>query len=123
MAPGWRSDEIPSMKTLRTLVPGILVAAACLVAPSFAQPAVDGQWHYLVQPYVMFPNMKGETGIGDSMRVHVDEDPQDIFDNLQMGAMFYAEARNDTWTFSTDLLYMDLGSEISNDQPGLNPAL
>jgi len=106
------------MNTTRILAPlGLLASLGANPAP--AQQAPDGQWHYLVQPYIMFPNMKGETGIADAVRVHVDEDPQDIFDNLQMGAMFYAEARNDTWTFSTDLLYMDLGSEMRTDQPGL----
>lgn len=83
---------------------------------AFAQGAADG-WHYLVQPYVMFPNMKGETGIGNLPPVGVDEDPSDIFDNLQMGAMLFAEARNDTWAFSSDLLYMDLGSGIVADGP------
>jgi len=83
-----------------------------------AQDAPDGRWHYLIQPYAMFPNMKGETGVAGLQPIHVDEDPQDIFDNLQMGAMFYAEARNDDWTFSTDLLYMDLGSGHSIDEPG-----
>jgi opacity protein-like surface antigen len=101
-----------------------ITAAAILLSslgtvPAGAQQPPDGQWHYLVQPYIMFPNMKGETGVGDIVRVHVDEDPQDIFDNLQMGAMFYAEARNDSWTFSTDLLYMDLGVGMSTDEPGI----
>jgi hypothetical protein len=101
------------------IVASLIVASCCPVAPAFAQSMPDGQWHYLVQPYAMFPNMKGETSVAGLQPIHVDEDPQDIFDNLQMGAMFYAEARNDTWTFSTDLLYMDLGAEMSSDGPAL----
>jgi hypothetical protein len=85
--------------------------------PAFAQNAPDGQWHFLAQPYAMFPNMKGETGIADLPAVPVDEDPQDIFDHLQMGAMLYLEARNDQWTFSSDLLYMDLGADIGGGDP------
>ena len=61
----------------------------------------------------MFPNMKGETGIGELPPVHVDEDPQDIFDNLQMGAMLFLEARNDQWAFSSDVLFMDLEADIA----------
>jgi hypothetical protein len=118
MASGLHTKEIPAMNTPRSLAP-LIVLASLGATSATAQQAQDGQWHYLVQPYIMFPNMKGETGIADSVRVAVDEDPQDIFDNLQMGAMFYAEARNDDWTFSTDLLYMDLGAEISNNQPGI----
>jgi len=86
------------------------------MSPSHAQDA-GGGWHYLVQPYAMFPNMNGETGIGDLPTIPVDEDPQDIFDNLQMGAMLYLEARNDSWTFSSDVLYMDLGSDIGGGDP------
>jgi hypothetical protein len=91
-----------------------VAAMACLSLslPALAQNASDGQWHYLVQPYAMFPNMKGETGIANVPTIPVDEDPQDIFDHLQMGAMLYLEARNDGWTFSSDLLYMDLGSDV-----------
>ena len=98
-----------------------LTTLASLVAgpAAYAQDAPDGRWHYLVQPYVMFPNMKGETGIRNLPPVHIDESPSDIFENLQMGAMFYAEAQNDHWTFSTDTLYMNLGADMSTNEPGL----
>lgn len=94
---------------LRTAIPWLLFAAA---ANAHAQDAPDGGWHFLVEPYAMFPNMKGETGIGNLPPVHVDEDPQDIFDNLQMGAMLFIEARNDNWAFSSDVLFMDLAADI-----------
>src|SRR5262245_34592288 len=74
--------------------------------------AQDSGWHYLIEPYVMFPNMKGETAIGNVPPVGVDEDPQDIFENLQIGAMLYFEAHNDQWAFSSDVLYMDLEADI-----------
>src|SRR5690348_10064025 len=90
---------------VRIVFPWLLLAAA---AGARAQGAPDDGWHFLVEPYAMFPNMEGETGIGNLPPVHVDEDPQDIFDHLQMGAMLFFEARNDRWAFSTDLLYMDL---------------
>jgi len=83
-------------------------------AAANAQIAPDGSWHYLAQPYAMFPNMHGKTGIADLPTVPVDEDPGDIFDHLQMGAMLYLEARNDHWAFSSDVLYMDLGSDIES---------
>jgi hypothetical protein len=95
---------------VRTMVPWLFFPA--LASTAGAQGAPDGGWHFLVEPYVMFPNMKGETGIGNLPPVHVDEDPQDIFDNLQMGAMLFLEARNDKWAFSSDLLYMDLAADI-----------
>ena len=94
---------------VKTVFPWLLLVAA---ASTRAQDAPDGGWHFLVEPYAMFPNMKGDTGIGNLPPVHVDEDPQDIFDNLQMGAMLFFEARNEKWAFSTDLLYMDLEADI-----------
>jgi hypothetical protein len=94
----------------------IVLAMLCAGGtPAQAQTSPEGGWHFLVEPYVMFPNMKGETGVGNLPPVQVDEDPQDIFDNLQMGAMLFLEARNDNWAFSSDLLYMDLEADI---EPG-----
>jgi len=71
---------------VKTVFPWLLLVAA---ASTRAQDAPDGGWHFLVEPYAMFPNMKGDTGIGNLPPVHVDEDPQDIFDNLQIGAMLF----------------------------------
>ena len=92
----------------RPAIPWLLLAG--LASTAHAQ---DGGWHYLVEPYMMLPNMKGDTGIGNLPPVHVDEDPSDIFDNLQIGAMLFVEARNDQWAFSSDVLFMDLESDIS----------
>lgn len=102
---------LPQIAGMRIRFP-IACLAATLAGIVHAQDAPDGQWHFLVQPYVLFPNMKGETGIGNLPPVRVDEDPQDIFDHLRMGAMLFFEARNDRWAFSSDLLYMDLGADI-----------
>ena len=97
------------MKTPATL----LLAGLAIGAnnPSGAQDS-SGGWHYLVAPYLMFPNMKGETGIGELPPIPVDADPSDVFSNLQLGAMVYAEMQNDTWTLSSDILYMDLEEDI-----------
>jgi len=90
---------------------------ALILCASFALPtaalAQESGWHYLIEPYVMFPNMKGETGIGNLPPVHVDQNPGDIFDHLQMGAMLFVEARNDRWALSSDVLYMDLAADMS----------
>jgi len=37
---------------------------------------------------MMFPNMHGTTGLGDLPNAQVDEDPGDIFKNLQFGAVY-----------------------------------
>ncbi len=93
------------MKT--TYARAVLLLASTICGSAQAQ---DSGWRYIVEPYIMFPNMKGETGVGNLPLAPVDEDPSDIFDHLQMGAMLYFEARNDRWSFSSDVLYMDLES-------------
>ena len=96
---------------MKNIFAGTLTLLAALFSGS--AHAQDSGWHYLVEPYVMFPNMKGETGVGGLPPATVDEDPSDIFDHLLMGAMLYFEARNDRWAFSSDVLYMDLESDVT----------
>ena len=102
------SGQIGRMKR-----PAVLLAICLALTLSCAANAEEGKWQFLVEPYLMFPNMKGEVGVADLPAAPVDEDPSDIFDHLQMGAMFYFEAHNDQWMFSSDLLYMDLESDLT----------
>ena len=63
---------------------------------------------------MMLPNMSGTTGIGELIPpVDVDANVGDILGHLKMGAMLYVEATNDTWTVSSDLIYMKLGQDIT----------
>lgn len=99
---------------MRTRPIFILLLAFC-AATAHAQTTADTGWHYLIEPYILFPNMQGQTGIGTLPPVDVDEDPSDIFDNLQFGAMLYAEAHNDRWAFTSDILYMKLEADVLQD--------
>lgn len=87
-----------------------LSAAAGAFALALSAHAAE-PWSFIVEPYAMMPNMNGDAGVGQQPPVHIDEDPSDIFDNLQWGAMLYLEARNELWAFSSDVLYMDLKGE------------
>lgn len=78
---------------------------------------VKNKWHFLVEPYVMFPNMHGTTGLGGLPNAAVDENAGDIFRNLQFGVMLYAEGRKGFWTFSSDLTYMHLKSDVNVNDP------
>lgn len=79
----------------------------------FAQqfPVKQG-WSYYAEPYIMFPNMDGQTALGNLPEMNVDVDPGQIFDNLQFGAMLYLEASNEKWNLNSDLLYMDIGQAV-----------
>ena len=76
----------------------------------------ENSWDFLVEPYLMFPYMDGETGIGNSLLLPVEANPGDIFSKLQMGAMLYLEAQTDKWAITSDLIYMKLNQELT---PGI----
>jgi hypothetical protein len=67
---------------------------------------------YLIEPYVMFPNMNGTVGLGNLPDVPVDASPDDIFSHLKFGVMLSIDAYNDKWAINSDLLYMDLGEDV-----------
>lgn len=103
---------------IRSIVLSAVVAlfAISLAQPATAQEADPDRWGLTVAPYFIFPNMSGQTGIGDVI-VDVDADPGDIFDKLQFGFMIFLEMSNQDWAVGIDALYMDLG------QDGLTPVL
>ena len=80
---------------------------------STSQSANSKKWHFLVEPYVMFPNMNGTAGVGNLPDVSVDANPGDIFSKLQMGAMLNLEASNSTWAIATDFIYMNLNQDVT----------
>lgn len=74
------------------------------------------KWNFLAEPYLMFPYMNGETGIGNNLILPVDANPGDIFSKLKMAAMLYFEAKTDKWTITSDLVYMNLKQDVT---PGI----
>ncbi|MDW5290908.1 hypothetical protein [Formosa sp. PL04] len=77
----------------------------------------SSSWSYLVQPYLMFPNMKGDTQIRENLpSLGIDANTSDIFNNLEMGAMLYLEARNADWAITSDFVYMKLGQDATPDR-------
>jgi len=96
----------------------ILMAIICLPFFTSAQDSTTntkpgGKWKYLIEPYVMFPNMNGTVGLGNLPDVAVDANPDDIFSHLKFGAMLSFDAYNDKWAINSDLLYMDLGEDVN----------
>lgn len=89
-------------------------------APLLAQDVSPKGMTWLIEPYLMFPNMKGDTGIRELPLVSVRQTPSDIFNNLEMGAMLYAEADDGNSTISTDFIYMKLGSDVEIRPPVLD---
>lgn len=100
---------------LRCVLTVVLCSAGQLAnaqdSAATAQPA--GKVEFLLEPYLMFPNMSGTVGVGQLPDLDVDASASDIFDQLQFGIMLYAEGRTDKWAFTTDLLYMDLKQDAT----------
>ncbi len=72
------------------------------------------KWHYRVEPYMMFPNMSGSTGVEALPLVDVDASASDILGKLQIGGMLYLEASNGNWSINSDLLFMNLKQDITS---------
>ncbi len=87
-----------------------LLIFSLLYISSFAQ---EKKWKFLIEPYVMFPNMTGETGVRNLPSVNVDANVSDIFSRLQFGAMLYLEAKTDKWAITSDFLYMSLQQDVT----------
>ena len=75
--------------------------------------AAENKWGFLIEPYLIIPNMSGSIGIKDLPEADVDANPGDIFSKLRFGGMLYLEAHNDDWAITSDLLYMNLEQDIT----------
>jgi hypothetical protein len=91
--------------TLATFCPKIVLAQD-------ANSSAKSEWNYLVEPYLLFPNMSGTVGLADLPEVSVDANTNAIFGHLKMGAMLYAEASNYKWAIGSDLIYMSLAQGL-----------
>lgn len=77
------------------------------------ETAEDKKWNFLIEPYLMFPTMSGESGIRELPLIHVDANASEIFSQLKFGAMLNLEARTKNWTIGSDFVYMKLSQDIS----------
>ena len=86
----------------------VVCAAAAASTAARAQSSSDAGWHYVIEPYVMFPNVDGTIGIRNLPNVSLHSSPGDLFSHLQFGADLYLEAHNEDWAITSDLLYSNL---------------
>jgi hypothetical protein len=107
------------MKYLK--IPSKVIILICCTLLFFSVPdtisaqtgANDNKWNFLTEIYILFPNMNGETGIGDLITVPIDANPGDIFKKLEIGGMLYLEAHNNKWAITSDLVFMNLEDEVT----------
>ena len=96
---------------IRNSIAGIFLFMILVSNTSVAQDTLNHKWHYVLEGYMMFPNMSGQTTVGGLPEVEVDASAADILGHLNIGAMLYAEATNDNWAITSDVLYMNLGQD------------
>ena len=112
---------------LKITIVGILITILSLgdlmAQENSTTEAETGEWTFLVEPYVMFPNMNGTVGLGILPNAEIDANTNDIFSNLKMGFMLYAEASNGTWAVGSDVLYMKLGTQKVRSKELINGSL
>lgn len=130
---GFGGRTTPSMKTTTSIMSfrkyfsfgrmmaGGLAAAACLAATvssvqagpvtapaAFEEPAAADEWQFGMGIYGWAPAMEGTMFNGQSFKMEFDQ----ILDNLNMTAMVVFEARKGNWFFGSDVIYMDMGTDI-----------
>jgi len=94
----------------------LLVLGNCFSQSSAQETTKLKKWNFLAEPYIIFPYMNGETGIGNNLVLPVDANPGDIFSKLKMAGMLYFEAKTDKWAITSDIVYMNLNQEVT---PGI----
>jgi hypothetical protein len=71
------------------------------------------KWRFVVEPYLMFGNMRGQIGLDSLPTADVDADADQILENLEFGAMLYFEMYKPKWAISLDVIYMKLGQDVN----------
>ncbi|MEQ1587427.1 MAG: hypothetical protein ABL895_16195 [Cyclobacteriaceae bacterium] len=96
----------------KTIVLCYLLISVLFVHAQDSTP-IKNKWSFFVEPYLMFPSMSGDMGLGNLPDVPVDANPGDILSHLQMGAMLHVEARTNKWSIASDVLYMKLKQDAT----------
>jgi hypothetical protein len=85
----------------------VIACALILALPAQGQSG-DGNWRQSVFLYGMAVTIDGEASVGP-LNVDVDVSISDLFDALDFGVMAAYRIENDSWSFSADVTYMELG--------------
>ena len=91
---------------------GVLLGA---FAPLALAQQNAGEWRQTVFLYGMGVAIEGDTQVGP-LEVPVDLSISDVLDAVKFGAMAAYRIENDTWSFSGDVTYMNLGWRKTTEQ-------
>ncbi len=93
-----------------------LALTLLLVAPGIAgaQPAspASDDWEFLLTPYLWGSGLTGTVGVA-GRDADFEVSAKDLIQSLDFGLMGNFEARRGRWSFGTDLVYTDLGKDVT----------
>lgn len=92
----------------------ILISGNAIAQDTSTATPTKSDWKFLVEPYMMFPNMIGSIGLGELPDLPIDASSGDILGQLKMGFMLNAEAALDKWAIGSDVLYMHLEQGVKS---------
>ena len=100
---------------MRSRISKIFMAALAVFAlAAFPNDSFAGDWEFVVAPYIMLPNIKGDTSAGRISDVDLDIDTGDILDALDLGGMLQLEARHENGVgFVVNYAFMELSDDSS----------
>ena len=98
-----------------TLLGALALAAT---APASAQ---ESGWQFTLQPYLMLPTMNGKAAVA-GIDADVNVGARDVFQNLNIGFLGYAEAAKGHFAFGVDFNYMNLDANADDSRVQANVA-
>ncbi len=107
-----------SGRTVRLAVILSFLFAASLSTKAHADESTSGDWAFKAAPYFWFTSLEGDVAtIRGIPPAYVDASFSDIWDNLNMAAMGYAEARHGRFGVGADLIYFDVSADGDGPTP------
>ncbi len=78
------------------------------------QSVAAGDWEFIIAPYALVPAIEGDTSVGRVEGADVDVGPDDIVNNLELGAMIQIEAHHKSgYGVSLAYNFMDLSGSAT----------
>ena len=103
-----------SMRTLRYDLVFLLILSLCTICPLNSEAQDDQtekRWNFTIAPYIYAPTVSGD--------VLINNNPGMIpSSNLNLGGMLYLESYSPKWSIASDLMLMDISTDITMNISG-----
>jgi hypothetical protein len=96
----------------------VLLMALPAVSPA-ADPtaAMDGEWHFVVAPYMWFSGIEGSVSVARLPSIPVELTFSDLWEDFDFGLQGHFEGRKDRFGFGLDGMWVDLGAPVAPGAP------